>query len=416
MKKILLRLPVKLRLYLPLLIGIIVSIAIVILSSVFNFHPELISFLIILIFSVIVFLITEENIHRYLKQMDVSNKRLLSAREALKESENRFRSLFNSTTDDIFLVDHELNIIEVNRQACETLGYTKEELLEMKISDIKTPDTRELIFKNRDEIYSSGKLNYETEHITKEGLSIPVEMNCRLLEYNNVKYVMSVARNISERKKLERKILSAVIQAEEKERERLSKDLHDGLGPLLSAIKIYLNELVSGEIDEKEKDDINKYSIELIDEAILTTRVVSNNLMPRVMSNYGLVKAIESFCKKINMTNKTNISFNSVGYTSVDQTIELIIYRVVNELLNNSIKHASAHLVNIQLEVIDKDMILTYEDDGIGFDFDKMLDDPRTGMGLKNIISRVKSVDGIITVCKETQKGFHITIRIKTEM
>ena len=416
MKKILLRLPVKLRLYLPLLIGIIVSIAIVILSSVFNFHPELISFLIILIFSVIVFLITEENIHRYLKQMDVSNKRLLSAREALKESENRFRSLFNSTTDDIFLVDHELNIIEVNRQACETLGYTKEELLEMKISDIKTPDTRELIFKNRDEIYSSGKLNYETEHITKEGLSIPVEMNCRLLEYNNVKYVMSVARNISERKKLERKILSAVIQAEEKERERLSKDLHDGLGPLLSAIKIYLNELVSGEIDEKEKDDINKYSIELIDEAILTTRVVSNNLMPRVMSNYGLVKAIESFCKKINMTNKTNISFNSVGYTSVDQTIELIIYRVVNELLNNTIKHASAHQVNIQLEVIDKDMILTYEDDGIGFDFDKMLDDPRTGMGLKNIISRVKSVDGIITVCKETQKGFHITIRIKTEM
>ena len=116
------------------------------------------------------------------------------------------------------------------------------------------------------------------------------------------------------------------------------------------------------------------------------------------------------------MTNKTNISFNSVGYTSVDQTIELIIYRVVNELLNNTIKHASAHQVNIQLEVIDKDMILTYEDDGIGFDFDKMLDDPRTGMGLKNIISRVKSVEGIITVCKETHKGFHITIRIKTEM
>ena len=185
---------------------------------------------------------------------------------------------------------------------------------------------------------------------------------------------------------------------------------------MLSAIKIYLNELVSGEIDEKEKDDINKYSIELIDEAILTTRVVSNNLMPRVMSNYGLVKAIESFCKKINLTTKTVINFNSVNYTSVDQTIELIIYRVVNELLNNTIKHASAQHVNIQLEVKEKEMILTYEDDGIGFDFEKMLDDPRIGMGLKNIISRVKSVDGIITVCKEIKKGFRVTIRIKTEM
>ena len=128
------------------------------------------------------------------------------------------------------------------------------------------------------------------------------------------------------------------------------------------------------------------------------------------------MKAIESFCKKINLTNKTTIEFNSVNYSAVDQTTELIIYRVVNELLNNTIKHASAQHVNILLEVKDTMLSLTYEDDGIGFDFEKMLDDPRTGMGLKNILSRVKSVDGIIQADKAIEKGFRIVIQVKTEI
>ena len=373
------------------------------------------AFIIIFIFSIIVYFITTESVHLFLRQLDLSNKRLISTREALKESENRFQSLFNSTSDDILLTDLDLNIIEVNNQVCETLGFSREELLKLKITDVKSAKAQENR-KFNEELLQTRKLSYETELITKTGVIIPVEMNCRLIEYNNIKYILSVARNISERKKLERKILSAVIQAEEKERERLSKDLHDGLGPLLSAIKIYLNELISGEIDEKEKEDINKYSIELIDEAILTTRVVSNNLMPRVMSNYGLVKAIESFCKKINLPNKTTIEFNTVNYSAVDQTTELIIYRVVNELLNNTIKHASAQHVSILLEVKDTMLTLTYEDDGIGFDFEKMLDDPRTGMGLKNILSRVKSVDGIIHADKTIEKGFRIMIQVKTEI
>ena len=374
------------------------------------------AFIIILIFSTIVYFITTESVHLFLRQLDLSNKRLVSTREALKESENRFQSLFNSTSDDILLIDLDLNIIEVNNQVCETLGFSRDELLRLKMIDVKSAKAKENNQKITEDLLQTGKLSYETELVTKTSVIIPVEMNCRLIEYNNIKYILSVARNISERKKMERKILSAVIQAEEKERERLSKDLHDGLGPLLSAIKIYLNELISGEIDEKEKEDINKYSIELIDEAILTTRVVSNNLMPRVMSNYGLVKAIESFCKKINLTNKTTIEFNSVNYSAVDQTTELIIYRVVNELLNNTIKHASAQHVNILLEVKDTMLSLTYEDDGIGFDFEKMLDDPRTGMGLKNILSRVKSVDGIIQADKAIEKGFRIVIQVKTEI
>jgi len=375
----------------------------------------LIALFIILISSIVVYYITTESVHRFLRQIDLSNKKLMKTTVALKESENRFQSLFNSTNDAIFLTDLNLNIIEVNQQATDNLLYTREELLNMKTTDFKPEYSKLNILNHRDQILLNGKLTYESEHVTKDGRIIPVEMNCKLIKYNNREYILSVSRDISERKKIERKILSAVIQAEEKERDRLSKDLHDVLGPLLSTIKIYLNELESEEIDKKEKDEMNKYSIELVDEAILTTRIISNNLMPRVMNDYGLVKAIESFCKIIKRGSNFTINFNAVNYTVVDQTVELIIYRVVNELVNNTIKHASAQRVDIFLELKDNNLILTYEDDGIGFDFNSMLNNPKSGMGLQNIISRVKSVEGVINVNSE-KKGFSISIKIRTDL
>jgi len=379
------------------------------------FSSLIIALVIILILSVAVYYITTESVHKFLKEIDISNKKLIKTTVALKESENRFQSLFNSTNDPIFLTDKDLNIVEVNQQATDILLYTREELLNMKTTDFKPDYSKANILNYRDRILKTGKLTYESEHLTKDGGIIPVEMNCKLIKYNNQEFILSVSRDISERKKIERKILSAVIQAEEKERERLSKDLHDVLGPLLSTIKIYLNELESGEIDKKEKDEMHKYSIELVDEAISTTRMISNNLMPRVMSDFGLVKAIESFCKKINRGSNFTINFDAVNYTAVDQTIELIIYRVVNELVNNTIKHASAQKVDILLELKENNLILNYKDNGIGFNFNSMLNNPKSGMGLQNIISRVKSVEGIINVNTE-KKGFSISIKIRTDL
>lgn len=370
--------------------------------------------LIIFVSSIFVYFITTESVHRFLREIEKSKKRLLKTRDALKESQDRFQSLFDSTNDSIFLTDVNLNIIEVNEQAVNTLNYTHEELMNMKTTDFKPDYTKHNILKFRDQILKEGKLTYESEHVTKDGKIIPIEMNCKLLKYNNNDYILSVARDISERKKLERNIISAVIQAEEKERERLSKDLHDVLGPLLSTIKIYLNELESTDIEKEEKDKMRKYSVELVDEAISTARLISNNLMPSVISNFGLVKAIESFIKKVNRGNNFTVNFNAVNYVPIEQTVELIIYRVINELVNNTIKHASAQNVDIMLELKDKNLILNYRDNGIGFNFNEMLNHPKAGMGLKNIMSRVKSLEGIINTIPE-QKGFNITIKIRID-
>lgn len=374
---------------------------------------SVITFLIILILSVFVYSITAKSIKRFSEKLEQTDKNLLSAKEALKQSEDRFKTLFDNTADEIFVTDADENIIEINTAACKTLGYSRDELLSMKMHEIKTPKFAMYVDSNRKKIFKLGKYTFETEHLTKSGEVLQVEMKSRLIEYGNDKLILSISRNLSERKELERKILSVVIQTEERERERFSKDMHDGLGPLLSTIKLYVNELVNDEVDADEKNKMVKYTNELIDEAISSTRTISNNLMPRVIHEYGLEKAVESFCNKVNKTNKINIDFKFSGIDrSLDKNVELILFRVISELINNTLKHAKAKNVAIDLEKNENKIRLHFKDDGVGFDVQNIMNNKSTGMGLKNIISRIRSINGNCSFFSELNKGFKIDIEI----
>jgi PAS domain S-box-containing protein len=374
---------------------------------------SIISCLIILILSLFIYLVTGKSIRRILSKLEQKDQKLVSAKEALKQSEDRFKTLFDNTLDEIFVTDSNENIIEVNIATCKTLGYTREELLSLKMVDIKTPKFAQYVDYNRKIIYKEGKYTFETEHVTKSGEVIQVEMKSRLVEYGNEKLILSISRNMSERKELERKILSVVIQTEERERERFSKDMHDGLGPLLSTIKLYVNELVNEEVEKDEKQKMVQYTNELIDEAVTSTRNISNNLMPRVIHEFGLEKAVESFCNKVNTTNKINIIFKVSNIDrSLDKNVELILFRVISELINNTLKYAQAKNIVIRLDKEGNKIRLHFADDGIGFDVENIMNKKNTGMGLKNIISRIRSINGNCNFISNKNQGFKIDIEI----
>jgi PAS domain S-box-containing protein len=374
---------------------------------------SIISCLIVLILSLFIYLVTGKSIRRILTKLEQKDQKLVSAKEALKQSEYRFKTLFDNTLDEIFVTDSEENIIEVNIAACKTLGYTREELLSLKMVEIKTPKFAPSVNYNRKMIYKEGKYTFETEHVTKSGEVIQVEMKSRLIEYGNEKLILSISRNMSERKALERKILSVVIQTEERERERFSKDMHDGLGPLLSTIKLYVNELVNEEVEKDEKQKMVQYTNELIDEAVTSTRNISNNLMPRDIHEFGLEKAVESFCNKVNTTQKINIIFNVSNIDrSLDKNVELILFRVISELINNTLKYAKAKNIVIRLDKEENKIHLHFSDDGIGFDVENIMNNKNTGMGLKNIISRIRSVNGNCNFVSNKNQGFKIDIEI----
>jgi len=339
--------------------------------------------------------------------------RFKHAEAAGHELETRFTTLFHNSSDEIYLADLKGNLIEANQVACEALGFSRQELLQKNFKDLKTPKYFDTVGPNLKKIIEQGRHVYETEHVSKEGKVISLEVKSRVINYLGQEAIISIARETTERKQIERQILSAVIKAEEKERERISRDLHDGLGPLLSTIKLYINELESGELKSGEKNEMLKQTNELINEAISSTRAISNNLSPHLILDFGLVKAVEAFCKKVNLAQKTRIEFgNRLDNRRFDQTIEIVLYRVITELINNTMKHAQAGKIEIALEVIEDMLQLTYLDDGVGFDKDKVMNTENTGMGMKNIISRLRSIDGNYRIHSRPGSGFLIVVEI----
>lgn len=367
---------------------------------------------IVLLLSILYFL-TADKIHKYFVQLDISNKMLITAKAALKQSEDRFHKLFDSTGDDIFVTDINENIVEVNQASCHTLGYAREELLSMKMSQIKSDKYGQYVGENRKKIFEHGTYTFESEHVAKDGRIVFVEATSRVLEYNDEKLILSVVRNIGDRKETEREILSTVIRTEERERERFAKDMHDSVGPLLSTIKLYVNELKSPTLRDEERTDFVHQTNEIIDESIISIRTISNNLMPRVIHQYGLIKALESFCEKVNKTNAIIIDLKKVNIPErLDQNLELILFRVITELINNTIKHANAKNINIKLEKDGNKVLMSFTDDGIGFDINEIMKSDYKGMGLKNIISRIKSINGDCNFISFPDNGFNIKVNI----
>jgi len=373
----------------------------------------LISILATVIFLVIILTTTTRRVHRLLDSIEQSNVKLQSARKALKVTEENFKTLFDNSTDEIMVSDLDGKILEVNQVVCNGLGYSKDELLKMNIRHLKPEKFRFHVTENRTQTINKGEHTFESENMTKDGKIVAIEIKSKLFDYKGEKAILSISRIITERKELERKVLSAVIKTEEKERERFSKDMHDGLGPLLSTVKLYVNELNSDEITKEERITFTNQINEMLDQAVSSTREISNNLMPRVIHEYGLVKAIDSFSQKVNQTKKLGIQFD---HTGIDQTmnadLQLILFRVISELINNTIKHAKANNIKIQLKREEDHTSLSFEDDGVGFNMDKVMSNPNTGIGLKSIISRVKSVNGRCIFKSFEGHGFKIYIDI----
>ncbi|MDR0364930.1 MAG: histidine kinase [Bacteroidales bacterium] len=213
------------------------------------------------------------------------------------------------------------------------------------------------------------------------------------------------------RRQLEKRFLTSIIQAEEKERSRFAKEMHDGIGPLLSTVKLSISTLSRMESDENKKTLI-KNSDNLINEAIKSIKEISNNLTPHVLTNFGLEKALDNFINKVNNNGVLQISFrSSVKNHRFDSNLEITLYRIVSELINNTIKHANATSVAIDLRLTYSEMRLIYTDDGIGFDPEKVRKSD-SGMGLSNIFFRVDYLKGKIDIQSAAKEGVIVIISI----
>ena len=197
----------------------------------------------------------------------------------------------------------------------------------------------------------------------------------------------------------------AILEGEATERKRLARDLHDGLGGMLSVVKMGLHDVKSGVA--LDSDDVLRFNkvLEMLDSSIRELRRVAHNMMPESLMRYGLKASLTDFCGNI-----PNVQFHYFGNEQrLDSKLEMMIYRTAHELVNNALKHAQAQHINIQIVQGTDRVSLIVQDDGVGFD-------PKVkseGTGLDNIRCRVQLFNGTMDIFSKTGNGTEVNVEFK---
>ena len=202
----------------------------------------------------------------------------------------------------------------------------------------------------------------------------------------------------------------AILKGEEQERSRLAKDLHDGLGGMLSGIKYSLSNMKENLIMTPQNANAFEHSINMLDNSIGEMRRVAHNLMPESLLKFGLDEALRDFCSEIDRNGRLNVVYQSLGVKDkvVEQSLSVAIYRITQELLNNILKHANAKQAIVQIGATENQLTITVEDDGKGVDTNTMKNS--TGIGWNNIQSRVHYHKGSINIQSGPEKGTSVFI------
>ncbi|HYF30220.1 MAG TPA: tetratricopeptide repeat protein [Chitinophagaceae bacterium] len=204
----------------------------------------------------------------------------------------------------------------------------------------------------------------------------------------------------------------AVLKGEEQERTRLAKDLHDGLGGMLSGIKYSLNTMKGNLIMTPGNAQTFERSIDMLDSSIAEMRRVAHNMMPEALVKFGLDTAFRDFCNDLNQSGALNVTYESIGTDdmTIEQTRAVTVYRIVQELLNNIIKHASAKSALVQLAYNNGQMVVTVEDDGKGFE--PAILKQSKGIGWGNIQNRIEFLKGKWDVDSKQGQGTSVHLVI----
>ncbi|MES2374130.1 MAG: ATP-binding protein [Bacteroidota bacterium] len=222
-------------------------------------------------------------------------------------------------------------------------------------------------------------------------------------------YVLSLMKHQRKNVTLYKEKVQAEITALENERRRFVSDLHDDFGPVLSSVKLHVASLSPSSPDD---ESLQKKSLHLINDMLSQIHQIANNLMPNALERKGVIIALKQFADDINSTGKIRITVSSeTNELEVVKANEIHIYRIIQEAIHNTLKHAKADRMMIDFKNTAQNIQFTIDDNGVGYNYDSSRKNS-LGLGLKNIISRVEMLDGEIFIDTAVGKGTHYAINI----
>jgi two-component system sensor histidine kinase UhpB len=345
----------------------------------------------------------------------------------LIESEKKFRMLFNNANDAVFVTQLRKNktygdFIEVNDVACKRFGYTKDEFLKLSPSAIIQPQYIEEFNRSIEKLIEESHIIYQVIHRAKDKKLIPTEVSSHLFPYDGELTVLSIARDITERKEAEDKLrrnsivlrnLASHLQSiKEEERTLIAREIHDELGQVLTVLKIQItllaNKLRDDQTDLKEK--ISSLS-KIIDDSVESVQRITSKLRPNILDELGLIPAIEWQTQEFkNVTYKLfSLSLPSKEI-NIDKEKSTVIFRIFQEAVTNVIRHASASHVYISLNLSHPKLILEVRDNGSGISSEQ-IKNPRS-LGIIGMKERALAVGGEVNIEGIPTKGTTVKVEI----
>jgi PAS domain S-box-containing protein len=345
---------------------------------------------------------------------DITARKIAEA--ALFESETRYRLIATLSGHIVYECNLNDNTIIWGGAIQQVTGYTpfeyknvtKKEWAEM----VHPEDKNRLLDLYQEFVNKEKNFKVEYRYKNKGGSYIWIEEESFIFPEtaNKISKVVGVMKDITNKKSLERQILNSVIETEERERLNFSQELHDGIGPLLSATKMYIQwlGLPNAKLDQS---DILKDVEKLLDESTKTVREISFKLSPHILQNYGLVEALNAYIEKVQESSRIKIDMNLKNFCRFNEKAEIIVYRVICECINNTVKHAKASSIIINLICQNNLLLVEYIDNGQGFDVENVITEHK-GIGLLNMQSRLKSINGLMNIVSSPNNGTSIKFQI----
>lgn len=210
--------------------------------------------------------------------------------------------------------------------------------------------------------------------------------------------------------KHQKKLLHAVIITQEEERKRIAQDLHDDISSKLNIISLNSHMLKSKDLTSDELTEISNNIINFTKRTLDNSRRIAHDLLPPVLEQFGLDAGIKELCLEFRSSKALNVHYeNQLHFGSIDLKNHMHIFRILQELMNNSLKHGKASTIKILFKHDDQNNICEYIDDGIGFDIEDR--NNQKGLGLKNIESRLTLINGTYTIDSSLNKGVYVLIK-----
>jgi PAS domain S-box-containing protein len=341
-----------------------------------------------------------------------------------ENSQVRFKTVFEQSAFGNKFINSNLEIIRVNKALVKLLGYSKKELLGSRIIDIAHPDFVEHWQKLQYMLWIANRKQFsiDTCIVRKDKTTIWCHVTSILFKDNGEKLGYTIIEDISERKMLEQnlkeankrellfrqQLLETTIDAQEKERLHIAEDIHNSLAQLLYGIKLSLDQvdLQNSELKE-ESDTAFANAKDVLSKCIKECRRISSELMPSALEYFGLKPAVEDMCKQL----KGSVDLKSyfIGlHERLPKHLEIAIYRIVQELVTNVVKHATATQATINLTFKKKEITIRVEDNGIGFNMSKVKDGSIRILSLENKLQLLK---GNLNISARNGGGTIITLQ-----